>query len=58
MIFTKNTRTTETGQKEYEIRTMGMNYWISRPEFEHQVLAGNMNYKANYPVTDKDLVKL
>lgn len=50
MIFTRNTTKTENGTK-YEVRTLGMNFWIDEKEFKHHMNAGNLFYKANYPVT-------
>lgn len=50
MIFTRKTKQTENGTK-YEVRTLGRNFWIDEDEFKHHMNAGNLFYKANYPVT-------
>lgn len=50
MIFTRKTKQTETGTK-YKVRTLGQNFWIDEKEFKHHMNAGNLFYKANYPVT-------
>lgn len=57
MIFTKNVRTTDTG-KEFEVRFQGFNTWLTEADFSKQVTNGQVFYKANYPVTEKDLVKI
>lgn len=56
MIFTKETRTTETG-KEYKVRVLGTHFWEKEDEFKHRVGLGQVFYKANKPVYENDLVK-
>jgi len=34
MIFTRKTKQTETGT-QYEVRTLGHNFWIDEKEFKH-----------------------
>ena len=50
MIFTRKTKQTENGT-QYEVRTLGRNFWIDEKEFKHHMNAGNLFYKANHPVT-------
>ena len=55
LIFTKNTRKSATGETEYEVRTLGTEFCISKEEFTKAVLDGNVSFKVNKPVYEKDL---
>lgn len=49
MIFTRNKREVATGT-EYEVRTLGHEFWLPETEFKQEVANGNVFYKANKPV--------
>ena len=49
MIFTKNERTNGT-EREFEVRTLGHNFWIKETEFRKELENGHLFFKANKPV--------
>lgn len=55
LIFTKNTRKSAAGETEFEVRTLGAEFFISKEEFTKAVLDGNVSFKVNKPVYEKDL---
>lgn len=57
LIFQNSTKV-ENNTKQFLIRTLGADFWISQDEFEKAVLDGNVFYKANKPVYPADLAKL
>ena len=50
MIFTRNEKTVD-GARKFEVRTLGMNFWIDEAEFRQELEAGHLFFKANKPVT-------
>lgn len=55
MIFTKQTREANNGT-EFQVRLLGQNFWISEDEFTTEVAKGSVFFKANKPVTLKDII--
>lgn len=49
MIFTRNEKTVD-GARKFEVRTLGMNYWIDEAEFRQALEQGHLFFKANKPV--------
>lgn len=57
MIFTKQTKQTDTG-KQFQVRTLGAEFWVTETEFKKAVEDGQVFFKANKPVTHQDLAKI
>lgn len=49
MIFTKKEKTMN-GQRFFEVRTLGVNFWVDEAEFRHELANGQLYFKVNKPV--------
>lgn len=52
IIFTKNKK-----DGKYEIKTLGHKFLIEKDELLKYVATEQLFYKANHPVTDKNVIK-
>lgn len=55
MIY-KGKNKTIGGEKQYEVRMFGFEFWVKENEFNKAVRLGQVFYKANKPVNIKEIM--